>query len=83
MELVSRPDDLGIAILSLNRPDMLNALSPDLFSELRALTATGNCCGQGRYYTCALELTIACDLLIAADNARFCDTHGKCGMSPT
>ena len=36
MELVSRSDDSGIAILSLNRPDMLNALSPSLFNELRA-----------------------------------------------
>ena len=30
-----------------------------------------------------LELALACDLLIAADNARFADTHGKWGMSPT
>jgi enoyl-CoA hydratase/carnithine racemase len=28
-------------------------------------------------------LAIACDLLIAADDAKFCDTHGKWGMSPT
>ena len=35
MELVSRSDDSGIAVLSLNRPDMLNALSPNLFNELR------------------------------------------------
>ena len=35
MELVSRSNDSGIAVLSLNRPDMLNALSPNLFNELR------------------------------------------------
>ena len=137
MELVSRSDDSGIAILSLNRPDMLNALSPSLFNELRAHIdaiaeqteavgcvilrgegrsfSAGNdlkaiqsgekppsahfqaetldaierlpqpviAAVQGHCYTGALELAIACDLLIAADSARFCDTHGKWGMSPT
>ncbi len=33
---VTREDIDGIAILSLNRPDALNALSPSLFEELRA-----------------------------------------------
>ena len=35
-DLVLRTDDDGIAILTLNRPDALNALSPNLFIELRA-----------------------------------------------
>ncbi len=34
-ELVVRRDEDGIAILSLNRPEVLNALSVDLFVELR------------------------------------------------
>lgn len=34
--LVTRSDDDGIATLSLNRPDALNALSPAMFIELRA-----------------------------------------------
>lgn len=34
--LVQREDRNGIAILTLNRPKALNALSPDLFVELRA-----------------------------------------------
>lgn len=38
---------------------------------------------QGHCYTGSLELALACDLLIAADDARFADTHGKWGMSPT
>lgn len=135
--LVTREDDDGLAILSLNRADALNALSPNLFRELRghvdaiaAATDEIGCvilCGRGRSfsagndlkaiqegerapsphfqaetleaieqlpqpviaavqghcYTGALELAIACDLLIAADGARFSDTHGKWGMSPT
>lgn len=38
---------------------------------------------QGHCYTGSLELALACDLIIAAENARFSDTHGKWGMSPT
>ena len=34
-QLVTRTDQDGVAILSLNRPDSLNALSPTLFVELR------------------------------------------------
>ncbi|MEX2081389.1 MAG: enoyl-CoA hydratase-related protein, partial [Dehalococcoidia bacterium] len=35
MSLVLRADDSGIATLTLNRPEALNALSPSLFVELR------------------------------------------------
>ena len=38
---------------------------------------------RGHCYTGALELVLACDLLICSDDARFCDTHGKWGMVPT
>ena len=34
-ELVLRRDGSGVATLTLNRSDALNALSPDLFVELR------------------------------------------------
>ena len=135
--LVQREDSDGLTILSLNRPDALNALSPSLFAELRehidaiaAATDEIGCvilCGRGRSfsagndlkaiqsgerpptpsfqaetleaierlpqpviaavqghcYTGALELAIACDLLVASDSAKFSDTHGKWGMSPT
>ena len=136
-QLVLREDLNGLAILTLNRPQALNALSPALFVELRAhvdaiatQTDSIGCvilCGKGRSfsagndlkaiqsgevapgrhfqaetldaierlpqpviaavqghcYTGSLELVLACDLLIAADSAKFADTHGKWGMSPT
>ncbi len=137
MALVERNDQDGVAILSLNRPETLNALSPNLFVELRAHIdsireeienvgcvilrgegrsfSAGNdlkaiqagerapsahfqaetleaierlpqpviAAVQGHCYTGSLELALACDLLIAGDSAKFADTHGKWGMSPT
>ncbi len=137
MALVEQHIQDGIAILSLNRPETLNALSPSLFVELRQLVdaiaqdtdnigcvilrgegksfSAGNdlkaiqngeqapsayfqaetleaierlpqpviAAVQGHCYTGSLELALACDLLIAAQSAKFADTHGKWGMSPT
>jgi enoyl-CoA hydratase/carnithine racemase len=135
--LVDRTDSDGVTVLCLNRPEVLNALSPKLFEELRAHVdrlaketesvgcvvlrgagrsfSAGNdlhairagerapsphfqadtldalerlpqpviAAVQGHCYTGALELALACDLLIAAESARFADTHGKFGMTPT
>ncbi|MDP6375985.1 MAG: enoyl-CoA hydratase/isomerase family protein [Pseudomonadales bacterium] len=136
-DLVLREDSDGLAILTLNRPDALNALSPHLFVELREhidtiadQTDQIGCvilCGKGRSfsagndlkaiqsgeaapsrhfqaetleaiealpqpviaavqghcYTGSLELALACDLMVCSENAKFADTHGKWGMSPT
>lgn len=134
---VTREDKDGLCILTLNRPDALNALSPSLFVELRdhvdALAeqteqigcvilqgkgrsfSAGNdlkaiqsgerapsatfqaetlqaieslpqpviAAVHGHCYTGALELALACDLMITGSSARIADTHGKWGMSPT
>ena len=46
MALVVREDlDEGIAILTLNRPEALNALSPNLFLELREHVDTSYAAG--------------------------------------
>jgi enoyl-CoA hydratase/carnithine racemase len=135
--LVLREDTDGVAVLTLNRPDVLNALSPKLFLELRAhvdrLAGESESVGcvvlrgagrsfsagndlnairagerapsphfqaetldaiealpqpviasvQGHCYTGALELVLACDLLVVAESAKLADTHGKWGMTPT
>ncbi len=136
-ELVLREDRDGLCVLTLNRPEALNALSPNLFVELRrhidAIAERTEMVGcvilrgkgrsfsagndlkaiqagerapsrhfqaetleaieqlpqpviaavQGHCYTGSLELALACDLLIAAEDARFADTHGKWAMSPS
>jgi enoyl-CoA hydratase/carnithine racemase len=132
-----RSDQAGVAVLTMNRPDVLNALSPKLFEELRAHVdrlsrqtesvgcvvlrgagrsfSAGNDLNairagerapsphfqaetldalellpqpviasvQGHCYTGALELVLACDLLLVAESAKLADTHGKWGMTPT
>jgi enoyl-CoA hydratase/carnithine racemase len=136
-DLVTRHDDDGICLLTLNRAEALNALSPSLFVELRehvdrlgeqtesvgcvVLRGAGRSFSagndlkaiqagerapdprfqadtlisieqlpqpviasvRGHCYTGALELALACDLLVAAESARFADTHGKWAMTPT
>lgn len=137
MALIEYENRDGIAILTLNRPEALNALSPGLFVELRdyvdriglqtdeigcvilqgkgrsfsagndlkaiqggevapsrhfqaeTLDAIENlpqpviAAVQGHCYTGALELALACDLMICGESARLCDSHGRWGMSPT
>ena len=38
---------------------------------------------NGFCFTGALELALACDLIVAADEAKFADTHAKWGLRPT
>lgn len=38
---------------------------------------------NGACFTGALELVLACDLVVAAEEARFGDTHAKFGLRPT
>lgn len=135
--LVLREDGDGVATLTLNRPEALNALSPTLFVDLRthldAIVSESESIGcvilrgagrsfsagndikaiqagerapsttfqaetidalellpqpviaavQGHCYTGALELALGCDFIVAAESARFADTHGRWSMTPT
>lgn len=135
-QLVTRVDTDGVAVVTLDRPEALNALSPPMFVELRdhvdaiagdesvgvvVLRGEGRSFSagndlksiergerapskffqaetvdaiealpqpvigavRGHCYTGALELVLACDLIVAAEGARFADTHGKWALSPT
>lgn len=126
----------GFAVVTLNRPDAMNALSRDLradfvsvFAEcsrdpdIRVLVLTGVgkafCAGfdlkelgntqedsaaeeadnavarameafdgpiigaiNGHCITGGFEMALACDVLIASENARFADTHARVGILP-
>ncbi len=131
--LVER-DPAGYAVITLNRPDVLNALSralraalTDTFTRLledpgiRVVILTGAgrgfCAGldlkelgstdpaeaaaaanpvaaieqfpgpvigaiNGVAVTGGFELALACDVLLASENARFADTHARVGIMP-
>jgi len=126
----------GFAIVTLNRPQAMNALSRDLRRDfvsvfqtctedpgIRVIILTGSgkafCAGfdlkelgsndttntaeeadnavarameafegpiigaiNGHCITGGFEMALACDILIASDNARFADTHARVGMLP-
>ncbi|WP_342363698.1 enoyl-CoA hydratase/isomerase family protein [Terrarubrum flagellatum] len=134
--LVLRKDEGAIVTLTLNRPEKLNALSPELFLELRAhvdeiasmgdsvrcviLRGAGRsfCAGadiealragvtmaepefrsetlerigalqpvkiaavHGHCFTGGLELALTADIIIASEDAKFCDTHARLGILP-
>jgi enoyl-CoA hydratase len=132
----------NVCTIKLNRPEALNALTPDLLSQLAnsletaandaavtvvVLTGAGRafCAGvdlkalaaagidggdvsdllntparraaellstmgkvtvakvNGACFTGALELALACDIVIVADEAKMGDTHAKWGLRPT
>jgi enoyl-CoA hydratase/carnithine racemase len=133
--LVLREDRNGWSLLTLNRPDKLNALTVGMFKELRAhvgdlrrddsigcvvLRGAGKCFSaghdladiatgeetpsrgwhsetlrlleklpkpviaavHGHCYTGALEVALAADFIVAADSAKFGDTHAKWALTP-
>lgn len=133
--LVLRQDKDGLATLTLNRPDKLNALTVGVFRQLRqhvldiqkddsvhcvVLRGAGKCFSaghdladiaegeavpsrgwhsetlrlmerlpkpviaavHGHCYTGALEMALAADFIIAAESARFGDTHAKWALTP-
>lgn len=134
-DLVLRNDSDGLATLTLNRPDKLNALTVGVFQELRKhvidlgkdasincvlLRGAGRCFSaghdladisegeavpspgwhsetlrmmeklakpviavvHGHCYTGALEVALAADFILAADTAKFGDTHARWALTP-
>lgn len=97
--VASRPDEVGCLILrgagrSFSAGNDLKAIqagekapTPTFQAETLDLIETMPqpviAAVRGHCYTGALELALACDLLVVSETARFSDTHGKWALTPT
>jgi enoyl-CoA hydratase/carnithine racemase len=66
-----------------NVGEQLNAPARRALAEMRALPQALIAQVHGACFTGALELALGCDFIIAADDAKFGDTHAKLGFRPT
>lgn len=97
--IAAAPDEIGSVILhgagrSFSAGNDLRAIQAgerapskyfqaETLERLEALPQPVIAAVHGHCYTGSLELALACDLLVAAESARFADTHGKWGMVPS
>ncbi|MCW2541118.1 MAG: putative enoyl-CoA hydratase [Frankiales bacterium] len=63
--------------------DLLDIPGRAVISRIQAARAVVVAQVNGFCFTGALELALACDVIIAADEAVFGDTHAKWGLRPT
>jgi enoyl-CoA hydratase len=63
--------------------DILDVPARRVIAQIEALPQPVIARVNGFCFTGALELALACDLMIAADKARIGDTHAKWGLRPT
>jgi len=63
--------------------DYLDIPARTVIDAIAALDAIVIAKVNGFCFTGALELALACDLIIAADEAKFGDTHAKWGLRPS
>src|SRR4030066_362472 len=68
----------GYAVVTLNRPHEMNAISKDMRQELYAVIAAvgGIALGGG------FNLVTICDLVVASESAIFCHPELKFGFNP-
>lgn len=74
-------NDLG-GISERNPDDLPPLFAPETVDAFEALPMPTIGRIQGHCFTGGLELALACDLLVAADDAQLGDTHGQWGLAP-
>ena len=81
----------GVDLKSLGERELINGKVGDVL-DLPARAVISRITGMSKIvlarvngfcFTGALELALACDLIVAADEAKFGDTHAKFGLRPT
>lgn len=63
--------------------DILDAPARNVTSRLSSMSTVSIAKVNGHCFTGALELALACDLMVTADEAKLGDTHAKFGLRPT
>ena len=63
--------------------DILDLPARELIDAIRSVPKPVICMVNGFCFTGALEIMLACDIVIAAEDAKIGDTHAKWGLRPT
>jgi len=63
--------------------DILDVPARELIDAIRSVPKPVICMVNGFCFTGALEIMLACDIVIAAEDAKIGDTHAKWGLRPT
>jgi len=63
--------------------DFLDVPARELIDAIRSVGSPVICLVNGFCFTGALEIMLACDIVIASDDAKIGDTHAKWGLRPT
>jgi len=75
---------LGEVILTGGKVgDILDVPARELIDAIRSIPKPVIALVNGFCFTGALEIMLACDLVIASENAKIGDTHAKWGLRPT
>jgi enoyl-CoA hydratase/carnithine racemase len=63
--------------------DILDLPARELINAIRSVPRAVICMVNGFCFTGALEIMLACDIVIASEEAKIGDTHAKWGLRPT
>jgi enoyl-CoA hydratase/carnithine racemase len=73
----------GISLSGGAVGDFLDLPARRLIEQIQSMDAVVIAAVNGFCFTGALEIALACDLVVAAEEAVFADTHAKFGLRPT
>jgi enoyl-CoA hydratase/carnithine racemase len=73
----------GQKVTNGNIGELLDKPARSLIVQIESMPQAVIAQVNGHCYTGALEIVLACDIVVAAEDARFGDTHAKWGLRPS